>query len=161
MDASNMLVTILFQAKATDVSALKDSIQSHAIGTIRILAPFSEERSKNIKTGEPTSKLAREIAEAIRPHGKQTMRGEALKAALGEYNSFDDQKGESDAGMRVALAALSKALRPFAHGYASPMDLIAVRERQYFDDGKYKGTVYRCTPLGEGVRKELNEMNVI
>ena len=71
---------------------------------------------------------------------------DALRAALGNYDSCLDQEGESDHGMRVALAALSKALRPFAEYCDSPIDLIAFRELEYFEGGGYRGTTHTCPP---------------
>ncbi len=138
-----------------------DLNENLAVGTIQVLAPIVQEKSENTPKNDTDLDLARKIAEAIRPSGKQTMREEALRAALGGYNSFYAQQGGPDTGMRVALSALSKALRPFVQFYASPMDLIAVRVRQYSDEGMYQGTTYSCTPLGKLVRKELQNMKVL
>lgn len=110
-----------------------------------------------------SEELAQAIAEAIRPTAKQTMRLEALRAALKGYDSFMDQQGSADPAMRNALVALSKALRPFSI-WDSPLDLLATRERRLVKDGPYKGqyesTVYRPTPLGQRVRKILEEKGV-
>ena len=101
---------------------------------------------------------AREIAEAVRPRGNQKMRRDALEAALWGYDSFHGTEGEGDASMRVALGALSKALRPFAMSYASPIDIIANRYRDYEPStGGYRGTIYKPTKLGLAVRAILIE----
>lgn len=161
MTAENIRVTIQIQTLAKHVSEVKSLLGKHAIGPIQVLVAFPHNSRDEGAYGLADQNLAREIAEAIRPKGKQTMRAEALKAAFGNYDSFVDQAGEIDGGMRVALGALSRALRPFARHLASPMDLIAVRERQYLDGGGYRGTSYKCTTLGKLVCEELKAMKVI
>jgi len=160
MKQDQSAITFLFKTSKDDISTVKNLIQPHAIGAIQVLAPFQESENSE-QADESKLDLAREIAEAIRPKGKQTMRKDALRAALFGYNSFINQGGESDDRMRVALSSLSKALRPFAPHHESPMDLVANRERQHFQEGTYKGTIYQCTPLGVLVRDELKKMDAI
>jgi len=153
--------TFIFQAATKDVSRIREVVGEYASGAVQVLVPFPHRSSDADERDDGDAGLARQIAEAIQPRGKQTMRRDALRAALGNYDSCIDQEGEIDNGMRVALAALSKALRPFAQHLESPMDLIAFREREYFDGGRYRGTTYTCTPLGEKVRNELKRLDAI
>lgn len=111
---------------------------------------------------DDTAEVAREIAEAIAPRDSQPMRREALEAALGGYNSFWDSKGVADPSLRNGFVAISKAMRPLFPGHASPIDMLARREKLYEPvTRRYLGTVYRITPLGRAVKAELIEMGAL
>jgi hypothetical protein len=98
--------------------------------------------------------LAKKVADAIRPTAKQPMRIEAIRAALGGWDTFHDQEGEVDPALRNALGALSKAMKQVFPNDSSPIERIATRKR-FSDKGGYLGTRYHATPLGVRVRKIL------
>lgn len=103
----------------------------------------------------PLDELAAKIAVAVRPNARQSMRQEALRAALGGWDTFWDQKGTPDPALRNAFGAISKAMRSVFPHDASPIDRIVVRRKRFDKDGTYLGTSYQQTQLGLRVRDIL------
>lgn len=106
-------------------------------------------------TGNALDALAGKVADAIRPNARQSMRQEALRAALGGWDTFWDQKGTPDPALRNAFGAISKAMRAVFPHDASPIDRIVVRRKRFENDGTYLGTSYVQTQLGLRVRDIL------
>jgi hypothetical protein len=129
----------------------------------------------HIFTAQPAPKLpsdqkdfedrAQAIAKAIKPRPNQPMRLEALRIVLGGGDTWFDQKGEPDPAMRNATGALSKALRSFAPFEESPLEILCRRQREVvakgLHKGKYQGTRYITTKLGDRVREILCEWGVL
>jgi hypothetical protein len=105
--------------------------------------------------GNALDELATKIATAIRPNARQSMRQEALRAALGGWDTFWDQEGTPDPALRNAFGAISKAMRAVFPHDASPIDRIVIRRKRFDKDGAYLGTSYHQTQLGLRVRDIL------
>lgn len=105
--------------------------------------------------------LAQQIADTIRPSGKQLMRKKALQMALLGWDTFQDQKGEGDPSLRNTMGALSKALRPFFPHDPSPIERISSRRKIFANEGNYLGTRYAPTTLGMCIRDILQRDGVI
>lgn len=152
------MITIMFDVQDSNATSALSAINPFAVGKIRTCTEYvlPTPSAKNINLNH----LAREIAEKIKPSGKQTMRLEALDAALNGYDSFEDQQGEKNDSMRVALGALSKALRPFSNS-SSPIELIADRTKRYSQEGTYLGTKYTPTDLGKRIHQILVDEGVL
>jgi hypothetical protein len=98
--------------------------------------------------------LANKVVAAVRPKSNQTMRKEALRKLLSGHDTWLDQQGEPDPALRNAMGAISKSLKsvfPAGDG----MRRLAKPQKTWFDDGRYRGTSYAITPLGERVRNLL------
>lgn len=108
---------------------------------------------------------AQAIAKTIRPRPNQPMRLETLEFVLNGRDTWFDQSGDPDPALRNATGALSKALRPFAPWSESPLEILCERRRQTIPDGPYKGryqgTRYIPTKLGDRVREILEESGVL
>jgi hypothetical protein len=156
---------ILISARVPEnsVSDAVAALKPFATSEIEVFAQFETPEYIEVSCKEKIvdEVLAQEIASTIAPTPKQTMRREVLESVLWHWDSLLDTKGEGDPAMRVALGALSKALRPFAPYMASPIELICVREREFLPTGEYRATVYRPTDLGVCVRDILIEKGAI
>lgn len=146
---------------------LKPGAERDALSSI---APFLASPPRLFETAEPPAPstsnpvLAVQVADAIAPRANQPMRSEVLKALYAGYDTLLSQQGDADPAFRNGTAALSRALRPFT-AIASPLDILFVRERRLVPTGvykgKYEGTAYRPTTLGEAVGQVLKERGVI
>lgn len=153
---------ILISVRVPETSVLEAiaAIQPFAISTVEALVSY-EPQPKSETLIDVDENLAQAIAERISPSTKQTMRREVLQSVLWHWDSFLDTQGEGDPSMRVALGSLSKSLKQLAPYMSSPIEMICTRERRFFPDGKYQGTVYNPTKLGERVREILIEQGKI
>jgi hypothetical protein len=105
------------------------------------------------------------IAKAIKPRPNQPMRSETLERVLCGGDTWFDQQGEFDPALRNATGALSKALRPFAPWTDSPLEILCERRRETIasgaEKGRYQGTRYVPTRLGQRVREILQEWGIL
>lgn len=97
---------------------------------------------------------AADLLKAVRPGPAAHRRIWTLQNVTSPYlwSSFDEAKGEAAIEMRAGLAALSKAIKGV---HPAGLTLIAVKKREFFDDGSYKGTTYIRTALGAELRALL------
>lgn len=156
------MAIVQFECRDDDVSDAVDAVSALVIGRPRIFTPQPSPTSPK-KAGELEA-TAQAIAKVVRPRANQSMRLEILKLVLKGGDTWFDQNGEPDPGLRNATGALSKALRPFST-WDSPLDLICTRKREVVHDGAYKGryqgTRYIPTQLGGRVKQILEEQGVI
>ncbi|MBB5698511.1 hypothetical protein [Sphingomonas yantingensis] len=138
-----------------------------AAAAINAIAPFLIGQPK-LFAAQPTpdsqvpeyelKEFAQKIAAHIAPKGNQPARLKALQVVFTGHDTFLNQGGEPDSDLRNAVSALSRSLRVFTAS-SSPLDILCTRIKEYFLEGpykgKYRGTYYRPTKLGEYVYQIL------
>lgn len=150
-------LTVQFECDEQCVADAIDAVRRFIRGKPRIYEaralPDSPERAKEFEA------RAQAIAKAIKPREGQKMRRETLLLVLSGGDTWFDQGGDPDPALRNATGALSKALRQFEPYTPSPLDILAERQRETFEDGlykgRYRGTRYRPTRLGQRVLEIL------
>lgn len=156
------MVMIQFECADAKVADAIDAIGPFAIGKPLLFA--TQPLPASPKKDAEFEKLAQDVARAVRPRANQTVRLDALKLVLFGGDTFRNQQGEADPGLRNATGALSKALRKFSP-WDSPLDILCERRRETVPNGPFKGmyqgTRYIPTRLGKRVRAILHEQKIL
>ncbi len=155
------MTQLLISVPSVNVGAVVDAIRAiEPAAKIGHLIDLPPPPPQPVPTAYAPS-LVEAIAEAIRPTAKTPSRREALDFALRYGDTFSHSHGAADHNLRAALGALSKSLRKVFPHDASPIDRLAVREKQFFNEGPYRGTVYKRTPLGTLVLNLLQSKGLV